>query len=174
MDQANGWLALPVIADEKDLADRVLAKLSPFFEIEREVRGEHCSGKRVRLDAILTPHDQDGWLDDSPVLGIEFKVPEATRDVFRHMRQAEDYAHATWPKYGHITIFTCPPFTQSIPEIFMPLTPDGMARWLGQGGVGELGVTREGLTFKVSGHKVWSEGEGVCQRRSLVPKHGSR
>jgi hypothetical protein len=170
------WRPFPPVSSEDELATRILARLEPHFHAEREVRGRHCTGKRMRLDAVLTPCDPAPWFDVAPALGVEFKLPDGTGDLMRWERQAEDYAHVGWPRYGRITVFTCPPVTQILARItaWGPNAPGLMARWIGQAGVGELGLTGAGLTFKVSGHELWSEKWGLHQQRSLIPKTGSR
>jgi hypothetical protein len=40
---------------EADLASAALAELTPYFTAEREVWGTHCTGRRLRLDAVLRP-----------------------------------------------------------------------------------------------------------------------
>jgi hypothetical protein len=75
-----------------------------------------------------------------------------------------------------MTVFTCPPVTQFLagPSAWGPRAAGLMARLMGQGGVGELGLTSAGLTFRIAGEDLWSEKRGLRQRRSLIPKTGSR
>ena len=174
---ARGWRDFPVFPSEDDLATWVLAQLDPHFRAEREVAGHHCSGKRLRIDAILTPRDPGLWLDAMPVLGVEFKQPPgSTGGLMRWERQCEDYAHAEWAGYGHITVFACPPITQALGRDsgWGERAPGMMARWMGPAGVGDLGLSGQGLTFMLTGEPLWTEKKGLCQRRTLIPKTGSR
>jgi hypothetical protein len=174
--RAGGWRGFPPVGSEAELVTRILAKLEPHFRAVREVRGRHCTGKLLKLDAVLVPRDPGPWFDETPALGVEFKLPDGTGDLMRWERQAEDYAHTAWPDYGRIAVFTCPPVTQVLAAMtaWGPNAPGLMSRWIGQAGVGELGLTGAGLTFRISGEDLWSEKRGLCQRRSLIPKTGSR
>jgi hypothetical protein len=177
--KSRRWLPFPGdISSEGNLAQRVLKKLEPHFLSAREVRGKYCDGSPLRIDAILRPKNPGPWYDEHPALGIEFKwCPpwDDTNIVTRLAEQARDYAHSDWPGYGRICIFTCPPVSQvmewrgvSRESIFLD------CRVLGQAGVGELGLTRHGLTFVISGEPLWRESNGLVQRRSLIPRKGSR
>jgi hypothetical protein len=39
--------------NETELAQWAYQQLDPFFIIHREIRGTHCTGRRLRIDAIL-------------------------------------------------------------------------------------------------------------------------
>jgi hypothetical protein len=97
---------------EADLASAALGELGRYFTADREVRGVHCTGKRLRLDAVLRPRDPSGWFDPPPVFGVEFKNALAgsldTRRFTSWAAQAVDYAHTDWEGYGRLMIFTCP------------------------------------------------------------------
>ncbi|MDH6130962.1 hypothetical protein P3T37_000329 [Kitasatospora sp. MAA4] len=98
-------------ANERELADNVLAVLEPHFHIQREVPGGYPSGKAVRLDAVVRPRDPAGWFDLDPVLGVEFKLPESIsgyRDFGAQIAQAADYNHCAFDAYGRLTVFLCP------------------------------------------------------------------
>lgn len=162
---------------ERDLTRAALAALDPYFTADREVRGVHCSGKRLRLDAVLRPRDPSGWFDPAPVFGVEFKNAFAgsfdTRRFTSWAAQAVDYAHTEWEGYGRLTIFTCPAVSAAFTG---PYEHAGslMVRVLGQLGVGELGETAYGWTLRINGDNLWSEHYGVQRRWSLIPKVGSR
>jgi hypothetical protein len=74
------WIPLRPFPSEAAMAEYVLAELSGTFRIQREVRGEHCSGKPLRLDTVLRPRDPSGWRDESPVFGVEFKESARTKE----------------------------------------------------------------------------------------------
>ena len=165
---------------EADLAGAALGELDPYFTAEPEVLGTHCSGKRLRLDAVLRPRDPSGWRDPSPAFGVEFKNAYAgshdTRRFTSWAAQAVDYAHTEWVGYGPLTIFACP-------AISARFTGPGhwgegagwlMVRVLGQLGIGELGETAYGWTLRLNGENLWSERKGVHRKWRLIRKVGSR
>jgi hypothetical protein len=161
------------------MADHVLAELSSTFVIQREVRGEHCSGKRLRLDAVLHPRDPSGWRDDSPAFGVEFKQPGPNQGMnawTRWAAQSVDYTHVDWERWGRLMIFTCPPVTAGVSSQVSYAVDNAwlMARLLGQLNVGELGRTIHGWTLTINGESLWSERYGVHRKWSLAPRAGSR
>ena len=165
---------------EADLADAALTELDPYFTADREIWGTHCSGRRLRLDAVMRPRDPSGWRDPSPAFGVEFKNAYAgshdTRRFTAWAAQAVDYAHTEWEGYGPLTIFACPPISAAFTG---PGAWGEGAGWLmvwvlGQLGVGELGQTGYGWTLRLNGDNLWSERKGVHRKWSLVRKVGSR
>lgn len=165
---------------EADLASVALAELDSYFTAEREVWGTHCTGARLRLDAVLQPRDSSGWFDQAPVFGVEFKNALAgsfdTRRFTSWAAQAVDYTHTKWGSYGYLTVFTCPPVSAVFTEntVYGVGAGELMVRVLGQLGVGELGQTSYGWTLRLNGDTLWSERRGVHRRWSLIPKVGSR
>lgn len=169
---------MPRFANEAELAERVLAILEPHFEVEREVSGRHCSGRRLQVDAVLRPRDPSAWKDDSPAFGVEFKMAHqgsfSTHEFTQWARQAVDYTHAEWNGYGPLYVFACP----------SPIPASGgndgwlMAHLLGQFGVGELSPRHdEGWALSIhDNHILWSERQGVAaaKRWSLRRKIGGR
>ncbi|MBC6451286.1 hypothetical protein [Actinokineospora xionganensis] len=107
------YAPLPPHTNEDELAEAVLAELDSTFEHQWQVWGTHCSGRRMRVDAVVWPRDPSAWKDDQPVFGIEFKalelVPFDTKNYTAHAAQAVDYTHVDWDDYGHLIVFTCPP-----------------------------------------------------------------
>lgn len=165
---------------ETDLASTALSELSRYFTVEREVRGAHCSGRQLRLDAVLRPRDPSGWADPSPAFGVEFKNAYAgshdTRRFTSWAAQAVDYVHTEWDGYGPLTIFACPAVSAAFTGQGAWSEGSGwlMVRILGQLGVGELGQTAYGWTLRLNGDNLWSERYGVHRKWSLIPKVGSR
>ncbi|MQA06401.1 MAG: hypothetical protein GEV07_28005 [Streptosporangiales bacterium] len=173
---------LTAFSSEREMADRVLARLPPWFTIQREVTGQHCSGRRLRIDAIIRPRQAHLWRNPNVALGVEFKmVPKCASigDYTRWIAQAVDYTHVEWPGHGRLMILTCP----------------GAASWLGAGidhdsravmvarrlagqlGVGELVLRWSyGLALLLNGEHVWSERHGISrgQHWGLTLKSGSR
>ncbi|GAA1579578.1 hypothetical protein GCM10009789_36660 [Kribbella sancticallisti] len=175
---------LDTFGSEAELAQRVLDRLAPWFLIETEVRGTHCSGRNLRIDAVLRPRDaQTTWRNPDVAFGVEFKLPRRGAGLNAYagwIAQAVSYTHVDWQGYGRRIILTCP----------------GAASWLdrfgndehrrdlliakrltGQLGIGEL-VLRwgHGLSILVNGERVWSERSGVSKGKywSLEPRSGSR
>jgi hypothetical protein len=157
---------------EADLAQIALSGLSRYFSVDREVWGNHCSGKHVRLDAVRRPGDPSGWFDSDPRFGVEFKNAFVgsfdTRRFTAWAAQAVDYVHTEWEGYGRLMIFTCPPV--SAPFNDDTVYGDGaarlMVRVLGQLGVGELRETGYGWTLRLNGENLWSERGGIQRRWS--------
>ncbi|MEO3856150.1 hypothetical protein [Acrocarpospora sp. B8E8] len=169
-------LPIPDHATEADRATWALAYLGQWFQVEREVWGSHCSGRRVRLDAILRPRDSSSWKDEDPAFGVEFKLAHSgsTRDFTAWAAQAVDYTHVYWHGYGRLRIFTCPS-----PFVVLAERDGGdlMARMLGQLGVGELSpIQRRGWSLLLNDHVVWCESDGpvAAKQWSIKSKVGSR
>lgn len=175
-------LPLTEFDSEREMTDRVLARLEPWFEIKREVSGIHCSGRRLRIDAIIRPRDAERWRNPNVAFGVEFKMEPQHRSpqlYARWIAQAVDYTHVDWPGHGRLLVMTCPgagwwlePGADYDSQAVM------VARRLaGQLGVGEL-VLRwtHGLTLLVNGENVWCERRGVSKGKhwTLTPKTGTR
>lgn len=172
----SGYVPTPEFESERDFADYVLDQLTPWFTVEREVRGRACDGKPVRVDAVLVPRDPSQWKDEAPALAVEFKNPSAlldTRDVTRWQAQCVDYSHAAWDGYGRLPIFACPGFRYSDES-----TRFTVSRMLGQFRVGELrNLKWYGWAFILhEDHRQWSQRYGVeeAKRTRLVPTTGAR
>lgn len=169
---------MPRFQDEEDLRTRALQCLDPYFTAEIEVEGRHCSGRALRIDAVLRPRSPVEWKDARPAFGVEFKLVHqrsgaGTTDFLEWVRQAMDYTHVTWSGYGRLPIFTCP-----TPLRLMPISETRLVfRLLGHLGVGELApFDGEGWALVRHGeHVLWSERRGVAEakRSSLLPKVGS-
>jgi hypothetical protein len=171
---------------EAELAQSVLNELRPWFDVETEVRGTHCTGRSMRLDAVLKPRDSSGWTDDHPSFGIEFKLAGngdlqdfGTQDFTKWMAQTVDYTHVDWQGYGHLRIFSCPSPLTALPS------PSGrgdsiaaISHFLWQLNVGELVKTKRWgwALIAQQDHVLWSEAHGVHQARkwSIRPRFGSR
>lgn len=162
---------------EEDLANTVLDQLSQHFFIQREVWGQHCTGKRLRLDAALRPRDPQPWFDANPAFGVEFKNALVysfdTRNFTAWAAQAVDYTHVNWAGYERLMIFTCPPVSMGL-KTYGNDAARLMVRVLGQLGVGELGKESTGWTLWLNGDRLWQQGRGVRRRQSLIPKSRSR
>lgn len=178
---------------ERELADRVLERLEPWFLIQREVRGVHCSGKRLRVDAMIRPRDADRWRDPDVAFGVEFKLPRPDAGTYAYtgwVAQAVSYTHVDWQGYGRRVILTCPgasawldkppghatDFRRDLPVEYNR-EHEIAKRLMGQLDVGEL-VLRwgHGLSILVNGERMWSERRGVGRGRTwrLRPRSGSR
>lgn len=171
-------------ASERDLADRVLARLAPWFFIDREISGLHCSGRRLRIDAMLRPRQPEAWRDPYVAIGVEFKRPgDSTRDYTGWISQAVSYTHVDWDGYGRRIVLTCPGAASWLDTDRSVIDPTDrrdvfVAKKLtGQLGVGEL-VLRwgHGLTILLNGDRIWSERDGLSrgQHWGLSVRSGSR
>ncbi|MEV0197395.1 hypothetical protein [Nonomuraea sp. NPDC050691] len=169
---------------EQELAARVLERLEPWFVIGREVVGRHCSGARLRIDAMLRPRDASSWRDPDVAFGVEFKAPRRDANLGTYtgwIAQAVDYTHVDWDGFGRRIILTCPGVNALLGAFQGTRDGDGdllvAKRLMGQLGVGEL-VLRwaYGLTILVNGERIWSErdGLGAGRRWSMNLRAGSR
>lgn len=179
-------LRFPETVTEAELADRVLARLDPWFHIAREVPGQHWTGSTLRLDAILRPRDPRGWKNPNAALGLEFKRLLST-DVRNdsmghtagHAAQCIDYTQTKWSGYGRIPVFTCPGvmrWTERIDDEH-DVGAAMYTRLLGQFGVGELILYWGfGLVFCLNGNPIWGERKGLIHGKTwgLTPRTGSR
>lgn len=177
-------LPLSGFPSEAVLAEAVLNRLDRHFHVRREWPGTHCSGRRMRIDAVIRPRDGSAWKDDVVTFGVEFKLPgpdAGTRAYTRWIAQAIDYTHVNWDGLGRLTILTCPGPALWLDRIQQDPARDpttSLARRLtGQLGLGEL-VLRwyQGLTIAINGEHIWSERHGVVRGRTWTvrPKTGSR
>jgi hypothetical protein len=167
----------------------VIQRLEPFFNITEEVRGVDAHGRRVRIDAIVTPKDPSQWARPDIALGIEFKAM-ADRDrkgISKVAAQCVDYARVNWSSFGFVPVFMCPGFGlydllngKGCGDLFT--FDEGVAfataGLLGQCRVGELSYSElNGLQFVINGiHIIWGEYVGVRDGRSnrLAPEFGHR
>ncbi|MEU6802515.1 hypothetical protein [Streptomyces neyagawaensis] len=173
---------------EADLSTRVLARLEHWFIIEREVPGQHWSGRQLRIDAILRPREPQQWKNPNVALGVEFKrntpgaYNVALKDATSMAAQAIDYTQTEWDGFGHISVFTCPGVMQWAGMDGHHADPREYAavmyrHLLMQFGVGELVVKwGYGLTFHLGDQPIWNERQGVRHGKKwgLKPRVGSR
>lgn len=167
--------------DEGDVKRRVLESLSPHFVISEEVWGQHWSGKRVRIDAILTPRDDSAWKTKSPRLGVEFKnfrsfdPSFSIKDYTKWWAQCHDYAETSFDSIGYVPVFSYNGFTHYRQRISNEVAAAFAIRFWGRLGVGEL--RPDDLMFVMNGtNKIWSMSRGVIDgsRISMERKFGSR
>lgn len=168
---------------EQDVKERYLRVLRAHFAVQEQVTGQHLSGKKMRLDAVLRPLVIEGWKNPDVALGVEFKDVDRfsqsydTKNLTSWLAQCVDYANTKWDGYGFIYLFACPSLVDEVPphvlgnEMFV-------RNFMGQMGVGELkNLQNYGLTILLHGHhRIWSEQRGLESGRyyNLVRKFGSR
>lgn len=164
---------------EKDFSEKVLQDLSPYFNIETQVRGTHFSSTKLIVDAVLTPKDKSKWKDENVCFGIEFKCEsklESIKDNILWINQCIDYADTNWNKYGYIHIFSCPGIFDKLKRSLKDLPL--WNRLISNMGVGTLeNHPRYGWTFYLQdSHRIWSQKDGVISGKhwSLKRKFGRR
>lgn len=175
-------------SNERMVSDTVLGMLSRDFHVCEQVPGEHFSGKKLRIDAIITPKDDSEWKCEHPMLGIEFKDHFAFsssfdfKDYSAWMAQCIDYANTSWEGAGYIYIFAygCFDAVRDVKGGWM------MERLCGRLGIGSLVNNRHhlgvlppspaSLSFHLNGDVIWSGMKGVQKGRhwTLKRKFGSR
>ena len=188
-------------SDEAAFARQVLSALHPFFRIHAQREGSHFSGKRFRIDAILTPRDPELWARPDIALGVEFKALSDSSTGMRHRKdnakiisQCIDYSLTSWDDFGHVPVFFCPGFKEIRASQHFPRENSWsagyqcgvgsmMAGVMGQNNVGELVHSSHlGWAFLMHGsHRIWSQrlgrssaGVGVGKHNKLIRKLGSR
>jgi hypothetical protein len=173
-------LPLDHFDSERTLADRVLERLEPWFHIRREVVGPHCSGRELRIDAIIRPKGAAAWRNPAVSLGVEFKIPKGGLNAYTGwIAQAVSYTHVDWPDCGRLVVLTCPGAATWLDARATTESHEMLIakRLSGQLGIGEL-VLRwaYGLTILLNGEHIWSERYGVARGRTwgLAPKLGHR
>lgn len=181
--------ASKILGDEEGVKERILSRLSKHFHIEEEVWGTHWSGKRLRIDAVLTPLDDSGWKTKRPRLGIEFKnfrgfdPSFSIKDYTKWWSQCHDYAETKFDGHGHMYVFSYNGFSHYRQRLSSESLAAFAVRFWGRLGVGELQPTTDGwprkqcLMFVLHGTtKIWSEVSGVKEgsRMSMERKFGSR
>jgi hypothetical protein len=158
-------IAIPPQRTEAELTTWVLGELAESFHIEREIRGSHCSGRKLRIDAVLRPIDASNWKDAEPAFGLEFKVPdqETTRDFTAWMAQAVDYTHTYWHGYGRLKVFMCPSPFVGLHDREMPGL---VCRLLGQLGVGDLcQLPHRGWSLLLHDEVLWCQKDGPVKAK---------
>lgn len=159
-------LSLNRFTSEAELVERVLERLARGFFIDKQVTGTHCSGRGMRIDAVIRPQVVEQWKDP--------KLPDGSiKSYTRWLAQAVDYTHVDWKGYGRLIILTCPGVASWLDRDRQRTgDPDDVMeiriakRISGQLNVGEL-VLRwgYGLSILVNGDHVWSERDGVVKGR---------
>jgi hypothetical protein len=155
--------------------------LGDDFDIDYQVTGDHFSGKRFRVDAVITPKDQSDWKDDRTAFAIEVKgqsTSKKSRDYTRHLGQCADYANTVWRGYQELGPIPVISFPRFIPHHKLDLeTHFQMQRIAGRLGVGEFILHyKHGWSIELQGHVIWSSLHGVTREGrtwSMRRKYGS-
>lgn len=168
---------------ENTLKQQYLQELQEHFIVQEEVPGQHFSGKRMRLDAVLRPRNPQEWKNPKVALGVEFKDVVRfsqnydTKNLTSWLAQCVDYANTQWDGYGFIYVFACPGLVDQVPPNVLG-NDMFVCNFMGQMGVGELKkLKNSGLTFLLHcQHRIWSQTKGVEEGKNynLVRKFGSR
>ena len=167
--------------DESSIKASVLERLSRDFVIHEEVWGTHWSGRRLRIDAIITPKDDSEWKTKSPKFGIEFKNFRGFRpsldmkDYTKWWAQCHDYAETDFDDHGYVLVFSYNGFSHYAHRCGSETSAAFAVRFWGRLGVGE--IQPGDLTFVINGtNKIWSHRRGVIDGRriSTSRKFGSR
>ena len=171
------------VMSHREIKARYLEKLQKHFFIQEKVSGQHFSGKKLQLDAVLRPHTALGWKNPDVTLGIDFKDVSRfaqeydTRNLTSWLAECVDYANTRWENYGFIYVFACPSLIDQVPQHILG-NEMFVRNFMGQLGIGELKeLPYYGLTFLLHGHhRIWSEDRGVesGKQYSLIKKFGSR
>ena len=148
------------------MTQETLSRLEPHFEIAREVSGLHFTGKRVRIDAIVTPLNHVGFRG-RPSFGIEFKSSGGWKQrmadgLASHYSQCMDYAISEFDGFGCVQVL--PYLNSARAETHRKLAAPGSLglSLLQRFGVGTLeDDARWGLTIRSGGNRIWSEDGGI-------------
>jgi len=148
--------------------------LAKDFYIDPEVWGTDLrTGKRLRIDAVLTPKRPEDWPDPLVRFGFEFKALNKQRPQ-NILRQAIDYRYTKWDDYGFLTIIMAPPLQLHDGELRGELVA-----FIGALSIGELWFRNRGyghwttscdLVMSIGGTKVWSSVYGPTNKAGYA--HG--
>jgi len=153
-------------------------KLSPFFHIKKQVLGTHLTGKKMRIDLIITPKDTTDWKNKNIAFGIEIKSPtklDRLNGQLGFMKQCVDYSYTNFKDYGFIPILAYPDFAiDNTYATEKSLT--ALRHFLNQFQVGELKETYRGLSIIFAEHHfIWYNGiVGEGKKWTLKRKFGSK
>lgn len=155
-------------------------QIKEHFNIQREVWGTHFSGKRLRIDAVLTPKDTSEWKNKNIALGVEYKDLDRIQDAgmvnfTKFIAQAVDYSHTKFDGYGYIPVFCQTDFSvYGNSREFKFVFP----RILSGLGIGQFYKHKYyGWSFWWQGeHRIWSDKNGIERGKhyKLERKFGSR
>lgn len=162
-----------MIITEADYKKSVLKRAEPYFHIQPEVTG-YFLGKRFRIDAVITPKDRTGWLNQEISFGVEFKHfsesyegigdKSASLNYYaKQFKQIIDYSYTDFKSFGRIPILISPPLFNNMSGKFEQRQAQLIKNVMGQCNVGELFIcNRKGLSIIFNTHHlVWCEKYGV-------------
>ena len=171
------------LGSEQELVDAVARRLERWFVVEREVWGKHCSGRDLRVDAMIRPRDPSNWANPDVAFGVEFKASsslDGVKGLTKWFAQAVDYTHVDWPGYGRCVVLMCPgadAWMRAQWSVGEGADLHIFKRVMGQQNVGELVLRWDaGFSILVNDGKVWSERYGVANGKnwSLSVRTGAR
>jgi hypothetical protein len=147
---------------EKNFTEAWLKELSEFFFIQEQVTGIHLSGKKMIIDAIISPKNKDEWKNKNIAFGVEFKSPtknDRLHNQMDFMKQCVDYSYTNFTNYGFIPILSCPRF--EIDSTYSDIKSlIALRHFLNTFQVGELDNTYRGLSIIFADiHFIWEDGK---------------
>lgn len=150
---------------EKEFSEHILCRLSTDFWIDREVTGTHFTGRKMRIDAIISPKKSFDWKNQSIAFGIEFKKHHehiSPRVISGMIKQGYDYMHCEFGRFGKVPILLCPLTSEKWNYAMSTEQSRFVKRVLGDFMIGEITDTYRGLSivFKEN-HVIWDESSGV-------------
>jgi hypothetical protein len=158
--------------EESCVSKELFEKLSKYFTIYREVAGTHLSGKKVRIDAVLSPKPEQNFKNNKCFIGLEIKRgDDSVGEITKQISQSVDYSNSNFGDFGFLYVFCYPdPFrgNWSSENTFSE-------RLIGQLGVGFLSESPT-LELRLKGHRLWTAAEGAVDAKhwSLKRKFGSK
>ena len=129
---------------EAAIEDRLADLLPRWFRVARQVRGQHPTEGRVRIDFCCYPNEELlGRGFEDVVFGVEVKhAPSDQMTAMNVARQAHLYTEATFAvhrdrPFGLAFVCVCPSFVRMV-EGYPPCLPDHIARVMAKLKVAEL------------------------------------
>ena len=153
-------------------------RLEPYFHIYKQVSGIHLSGKKMRIDAVISPKCTNDWKNKNIAFGLEFKSPtkiDRLHNQTDFIKQCIDYSYTNFENFGYIPILSCPFFEfDSTYSNDKSLT--AIRHLLNSFNVGELDITYRGLSIVFAqSHFIWNNGSVILGKSwTFEKKFGCR
>jgi hypothetical protein len=164
----------PNTLTEESFKGIMLDLLSPKFHIREEVWGKHFSGRKMKIDAILTPKENDDWRNKSLSFGIEFKNPIGEESNHRRdtdcLAQCLDYTFTKFDEFEDTFILLCP----LLPGLE---NESKLLRFISTYNLGYVDFYEDKILFKYGLQMLWEENgktPSLLRKSMLSSKYGNR
>ena len=165
------------LCDSRNLSENEFShfwenKLKEFFYIKKQVKGKHLSGKKMKIDAVITPKDTTDWKNKEIAFGINFKLPKKLEDLhslISLMGEYVDYSNTKFEGYGFIPILACTAFEVDY-TYSDRRTLTAFRHFMNVFNIGEICQIYRGLTIAFAENYIWNDGVAEGGKRWLFKK----